>query len=450
LGLGEECLLVKKRIFNFRVDATHGLITAFGSLDVSFAISDFDAFIFDPSALPHGSVTEVNYVRRQNEIRDLVVGKGGVAICLLRPNSTVGFAVAGRAADTYGLFDLTVPNALAQIRAALRAGWGSHVQVVPSARGASAAYFRELKGVLCFAAYLDTNATNLADVGGTVFAIDSVTHPIAVEFVAGAGRVAFVPVPQGAQPERVGAAIIRVVEAQYGGLGEVEAPDWVVSVGVPGATAHDGRLAELEKEKGGIEAEVSRLRQKRDGLLNYRVLLYGYGRSVLEPVVRSAFRLLGFGVPEPEEYAGEWDVELHEPRSSGTAIGEVEGSTGAVNVDKLRQLLDYVHSEVEQGRDHKGILVGNGYREMAPDAAERQSQFTEKALLGARKFGFCLLPTTELFKAACAVLKSADKEGLKTRIRESILLKVGVWAFACDLAVPSDSAGAAGATTARD
>jgi len=36
------------------------------------------------------------------------------------------------------------------------------------------------------------------------------------------------------------------------------------------------------------------------------------------------------------------------------------------------QLLDYVHSEVEQGRDHKGILVGNGYRDVAPYAAERE------------------------------------------------------------------------------
>jgi hypothetical protein len=183
----------------------------------------------------------------------------------------------------------------------------------------------------------------------------------------------------------------------------------------------------------------------RGDLLNYRVLLYGYGKSVLEPAVRSAFRLLGFGVPEPEGYAGEWDVELHEPRSSGTAIGEVEGSTGAVNVDKFRQLLDYVHSEVEQGRDHKGILIGNGYREMAPDATERENQFTEKAVLGARRFGFCLLRTSELFKAVCAVLGSADAEGLKTRIRESILSKVGVWDFASDVAVPSDSAGEAGA-----
>ncbi len=436
---------MKKRILSFGVPTTHDVVTALGNLDVALSVSDYDAFVFDPSALSQGAVTPENYVRRQNEIRDLICGKGGIGICLMRPNSNLGFGISSGAADTYGLFGLAVPNALSQIRPVLRAGWGSHVEVVPSARGASAAYLRELRGALCFAAYLDTNATNLADVGGTVFATDSVTHPIAVEFVAGAGRVAFVPVPQGAQPERMGAAIIRVVEAQYGGLGDIGAPAWATGVSVPGATAHDGRITELEAEKERVKAEISKLKQERGDLLNCRVLLYGYGKSMLEPAVRSAFRLLGFGVPEPEEYAGEWDVELHEPLSSSTAIGEVEGSTGAVNVDKFRQLLDYVHSEVEQGRDHKGILVGNGYREMAPDAAERQSQFTEKALFGARRFGFCLLPTTELFKAVCAVLESADAEGLKTKMRQSILSKVGVWDFAGDVTgsgAAVDSAGA--------
>jgi hypothetical protein len=281
---------MKKRILSFGVPTTLDVVTALGNMDVVLSVSDYDAFVFDPSALSQGAVTPENYVRRQNEIRDLICGKGGIGICLMRPNSSLGFGIASGAADAYGLFGLAVPSALAQIRPTLRAGWGTHVEVLPGARGASAGYFRELRGALCFAAYLDTAAPNLAGVGGTVFAVDSVTHPIAVEFVAGAGRVAFVPVPQGAQPERMGAAIVRMVEAQYGGLGDVEAPTWATSVAVPGASAHDGRIAELEAEKGRIKAEIGKLKQERGDLLNYRVLLYGYGKSMLEPTVRSAFR----------------------------------------------------------------------------------------------------------------------------------------------------------------
>jgi hypothetical protein len=441
---------VKKRILNLGLPATHDLITNLGGgLNDALSISDFDAFVFDPPILQQSGVSYDAYVRRQHEIRDLLAGKGGVVVCLLRPIAPFGFAHSARgAADAYDLFDLVAPDALVQIRSALRAGRGSRVDVVPSAKGASAGYFRVLLGTLRFAAYLDTAPANLEGVGGTVFAVDSVPHPIGVEFAVGAGRICFVPVPEGATGDRVGSAIVRLVEAHYGGPIEIEAPPWLVEVGVPGATAHDTTIAQLEEKKGQVEAEVAQLTQKRTDLLNYRVLLYGYGKSVLEPVVRSAFRLLGFGVPEPDEYAGDWDVELHDPRSSATAIGEVEGSEGIVDVDKYRQLLDYVQSEVLEGRDHKGILVGNGYRLTAPDAAERQSQFSGHALLGAKKNGFCLLPTTELFKAVCAVLEAVEDEGQKIRIRDSILSTVGVWSFAREAAVQQESAAASAASSA--
>jgi hypothetical protein len=41
-------------------------------------------------------------------------------------------------------------------------------------------------------------------------------------------------------------------------------------------------------------------------------------------------------------------------------------------------------------------------------------------------FEYCLLPTSELFKALCAVLRSPGDEALKRSIRASILSTVGV------------------------
>lgn len=149
----------------------------------------------------------------------------------------------------------------------------------------------------------------------------------------------------------------------------------------------------------------------------------------MEPSVRGAFRLLGFSVPEPEQYQGEWDVELRQTASGNTAIGEVEGSEGAIDVDKYRQLLDYIEAEALDGKEHKGILIGNGFRLTSPDSPERQQQFTEHALRGAARNHFCLLPTTELFKAVCSVLLAHDNENLKSSIRESILGTVGTWTF---------------------
>jgi hypothetical protein len=91
--------------------------------------------------------------------------------------------------------------------------------------------------------------------------------------------------------------------------------------------------------------------------------------------------------------------------------------------------LDYVESEENEGRSRKGILVGNGYRLTSLNEAERGDQFTPMAVTRAARYGYCLLPTTELFAAVCAVLKSPQDEGLKKLIRGSILSTEGPWKF---------------------
>jgi hypothetical protein len=111
-------------------------------------------------------------------------------------------------------------------------------------------------------------------------------------------------------------------------------------------------------------------------------------------------------------------LSWREGQSPVTAIAEIEGSVGVIDVDKYRQLLDYVEQEALDGRDHKGILVGNGFRLTTPEELERQSQFSDHALRGAKRNDFCLLATNELFKAVCAVLEAADNEALKIRVRE--------------------------------
>jgi len=113
-----------------------------------------------------------------------------------------------------------------------------------------------------------------------------------------------------------------------------------------------------------------------------------------------------------------------------TAIGEVEGSEGPIDVDKSRQLLDYIEAEAIEGRHHKGILIGNGSRLTPPEAPERVQQFSDHARRAAARFQFCLLPTTELFKAVSAVLESPQDEVLRAQIRRSLLNTVGTWSFA--------------------
>lgn len=415
---------MKRRILNYRVPATHGLISELASFFDPASLSDYDAFLIDPGALGSEGHNAIAFARRQNEVRELLMLKGGVMVSVLRPNTQLPGNL-----DRYSLLQGSATNVLALMRGALREGDGSSVSVVATARGAMNGYFRVMRENLRFSAYLDASESDVVQAGGTVFAVNSIGKPIAVEFVVGSGRLCFLPVPQNVPGDRVGAAIAQIIEAHFGGSTEVEEPSWVKDSRVPGADAHDLRIAELEAEKGRISEEIARLTDLRTSLLNFRRLLFGTGTTVLEPAVRGAFRQIGFEVPEPEDYEGEWDVELREASSGRTAIAEVEGPEGPIDVDKYRQLLDYFQTEVLEGRVHKGILVGNGYRLKELNAPERQNQFTEHALRGAKQNGFCLLPTSELFKAVCAVLDAPENEGLKMELRNSILTTVGVWSF---------------------
>lgn len=423
---------MKNRVLCYGVPATHESITALGNFYDPWAVSDYDAFVYDPSTLVHGQPNpplDQAVPRRQIEIRDLVSRKGGVAVCLLRQNNSVRSS-SGSTWGNYDVFNAVAGGVTNLIGDCLRNGSGAQIQIDPNAKGVSSGYLRVLTGAMRFVAYLDAPALRIQGLHGTTLAVDSVGHPIAVEFLIDTGRLCFLPIPENVPGDRVGAAIARLVELHYGGPTELEIPDWASTVVVPRADANDGKIAALETKKEQIDTEIAELQKRRADLLLYRVLLYGSGKSLLEPVVRSAFRLLGFRVPEPEEYSGEWDVELYPPGSAESAIAEIEGSSGSIDVDKYRQLLDYIQAEVIEGRDHKGILIGNGYRLKSPDQPERLAQFSHHALRGATKNHFCLLPTSELFKAVCTVLENPEDDGLKIKIRESILSAVGPWTFA--------------------
>ena len=419
---------MKLRVSNYGLPATHPSILNLADFNDPVSISDYDAFIFDPATFRGQTVSGASFYRRRQEIGDVVNRKGGIVVCVLQPNEIV---VIGSGTNTawYEILGLVKPDVRQLLNSYLRAGEGSQITASPNAQGAAREYFRILKGKLRFAAYLDGPMSEITKANGTVFAISSVGLPVAIEFREGPGRICFVPLPYDVTGERLGSAIARIIDTHFGEPSELDAPSWVSQVIVPGADIHDGKITELKTRAEQITAEMLDLEERRFALLNYRILLFGYGRSVLEPVVRSALRLLGFEVPEPETYTGEWDVELRDPHSGRTAIGEVEGTEGPIDVDKYRQLRDYIGDEELEGREHKGILIGNGYKSKDPNAPERQDQFTTHAQNGARRNGYCLLPTIELFKAVCAVLESPEKEEIKAEVRDSILRAVGVWIF---------------------
>ncbi|HET8923939.1 MAG TPA: hypothetical protein VFN26_13200 [Candidatus Acidoferrum sp.] len=429
-----------RRILSFGVGATHARMTRLTNFEDTVCLSDYEALVFDPFALRNAQVNAAAFFRRQAELGDLVQRKGGLVVCFLRPPSQIQLLGSGQF-DVLSIFEAADLRAAGMVRETLRMGTTTRWGAVKGAMGVTSGYLSALMGRLQSEAFLQTDEARLKNYAGKLAAGNSAGWPVAVEFESGPGRLCFVPVPQNVPEGQLGSVIARMVEEHYGGPVEIDTPGWADAVSVPGADAHIARISELERQQDEIGVELSRLGKERSELLNFRVLLYGYGKSVLEPAVRRAFEKLGFKVLEPEEYEGEWDVDLTDEASRASAVGEVEGSEGAINVDKLRQLLDYVESEENEGRSRKGILVGNGYRLRPLDQAERGDQFTQMAVTRAARYGYCLIPTTELFAAVCAVLKSPTDDGLKKHIRDSVFSTVGPW----KLTTPAQTSGTASA-----
>jgi hypothetical protein len=69
---------MKLRILNYRVSATHDLISNLGSIRDTKSISDFHAFVYDSSYLRSepGGYTSSDIMRHQAEVRDLIHKEG--------------------------------------------------------------------------------------------------------------------------------------------------------------------------------------------------------------------------------------------------------------------------------------------------------------------------------------------------------------------------------------
>lgn len=238
------------------------------------------------------------------------------------------------------------------------------------------------------------------------------------------GKLIFLPaIADSAHDEIKFTGVIQdcIVAAIGGDLSDTS-PEWVEAWMLPGledkeSVVSSSKLALVEAKKKVADAE-----EQRDKIAGFRKLLWTTGKFQLEPMVREAFSLMGFDAPSE----GDRDAVLYDAGQK-VAIAEIEGANGRIDVDKYRQLLDYVEDELtESGKELKGILVGNGYRLEQPD--QRGDQFTEACRRGAERQRFCLLATTELFEVVKALLDDPSEEH-QAKIRSDILGTTGDYRF---------------------
>jgi len=392
------------------------------------SLADFDVVIVDPLGMDRDCVefaaesivSTDTLARRQSEIADVLSRRGGIVITYLRaPIIDVARGDFEGRFHAYSWFPELERCSLDRLLC-LRPGIGTDIALVNPAH-AFAPYLTAFRGYLLFEAEpqaeLPSPFVTIAESG--------TKRPIAFSAKLGQGTFVCVPPNRAGDVRKECNVLLDCARRMLGSVIGGEVPEWVSGYRIPGDAECEQQDTALAAQEQELRAQRTRLDERKQALELVRMLLYASGKWQLEAGVRNAICVLGFRVVE--ECDG--DADVYADSDQGFVVGEVEGTSGQVDIDKLRQLIDYHVRMLHDQPGSKGILFGNGHRTCAP--SERPDQFTEAALAGARRYGFCLVPTCELFKAVCFVLghTGAEAETQKAEIRKSMLDCVGVWRF---------------------
>jgi hypothetical protein len=183
---------------------------------------------------------------------------------------------------------------------------------------------------------------------------------------------------------------------------------------------------QLDSVQGQIKQLVDdqeRLREVLAEAQKPKRLLFEKGPQ-LEDAVVDGLQTLGFTATNHREGDSEFDVVFES--EEGRCLGEVEGKDDkAVSIEKLRQLEmniqeDFSRDEVTEYA--KPVLFGNGFRLKAP--GEREAEFTQKCLTGARRSKVALVRTSDLFRVV-AYLKEHPDPDFSKACREAIFNTAG-------------------------
>ena len=208
--------------------------------------------------------------------------------------------------------------------------------------------------------------------------------------------------------------------------GETPPPPWHESIEMP------KKISLIDKVINDIKADISSLEKRKEteleyknALLEFSYLLYETGKS-LEAVIEKSLKLFGYLVENYRKGDIEIDHVIISP-DGPRMIGESGGKDNTpIAISKFRQLESNINEDFEREDidvPAKGILFGNGFRFIDPNA--RQEQFTQKCLVNAKRVGTALIRTVDLYKIVVYVLDHPDDELFKKECRHAIETTIG-------------------------
>jgi hypothetical protein len=198
-------------------------------------------------------------------------------------------------------------------------------------------------------------------------------------------------------------------------------PDWVKHVYLPGLSLMESEIAKIDKEISNLQNGRQDAQQRLEKRSAYLKLLYEKGRTQLEPIVQVALNDLGFGAGPGEVIKGtNYEIDGRTTTGSSPGIVEVKGSKKQIALDEfspfvVKILADHQATNVIS----KGILVGNGLCETAPEDRLGDAIFSPHVLDGAKRNSVALINSVELYWVCCTLLDGAALD--RQAVREAIL-----------------------------
>jgi hypothetical protein len=339
----------------------------------------------------------------------LLLDKGGIIACLMRPATIVGYShYVGnkREFPSRSSYDWIPINYL---RDFVIAGSGVRTKRVKSSPFDDYLKLKELEWLAYISdefqrpefEIIATNEANLA---------------VAAKVGVGKGAIYFLPIASHEKlPEILMSDLARAAKIKL----RRPIPSWINEFLLPGQKEIDEKLKSVREELAEIKSKEESLQREFEKATSIGFLLYERD-DVFHETVEDVLNELGFKV----QREGDKDL-VTDKDPSRRVVFEVTGTEGIIDVDKLRQLVDYVQTEEKStGKTPKSVLVGNHQIDVDPN--KRTVAFTDRAVQQSKVYGTCLLPSVELFKAIVAFRESRLDANT---LWKDILATVGIFSF---------------------
>ena len=243
----------------------------------------------------HVGLGDLLTLRREELQRFL--DRGGLIVVLAYPNVPHASVETLPGATRYSI--LPAAPGVAYRPPQLLPGDGSGV-VARDPHHSFTPYLADLGRKLRYRAYWNPEAIPEFAAVGRVIGMSTGGAAAAVEFVVGPGRMIFLPPPErdlkGTERRPFTDALLESVERALERPDDESAPAWAKKYDLPGAAEAERHSKAAETAFAEAEASLVEARAFLADARRFQALLWRGGRFGLEPVVREAFRTLGFDV----------------------------------------------------------------------------------------------------------------------------------------------------------